>query len=50
VRESSNGSSSARYRIAVIPGDGIGGEFIPAGLEIAAVAQREAGGMVDQFG
>ena len=33
-----------RYRIAVIPGDGIGKEVIPAGLEaLAAVAGREGG-------
>ena len=33
-----------RYRIAVIPGDGIGKEVIPAGLEaLAAVAEREGG-------
>ena len=33
-----------RYRIAVIPGDGIGKEVIPAGLEaLKAVAEREAG-------
>ena len=33
-----------RYRIAVIPGDGIGKEVIPAGIEaLAAVAAREGG-------
>src|SRR6516164_7807684 len=33
-----------RYRIAVIPGDGIGKEVIPAGLEVLkAVAEREGG-------
>jgi tartrate dehydrogenase/decarboxylase/D-malate dehydrogenase len=33
-----------RYRIAVIPGDGIGKEVIPAGLEVlAATAQRDGG-------
>src|SRR5271167_2506864 len=33
-----------RYRIAVIPGDGIGNEVIPAGLEVLkAVAEREGG-------
>src|SRR5271166_4758813 len=33
-----------RYRIAVIPGDGIGKEVIPAGLEVLkAVAEREVG-------
>ncbi|MGC2785442.1 MAG: tartrate dehydrogenase [Roseiarcus sp.] len=33
-----------RYRIAVIPGDGIGKEVIPAGVEVLkAVAQREGG-------
>ena len=33
-----------RYRIAVIPGDGIGKEVIPAGLEVlSAVAEREGG-------
>jgi tartrate dehydrogenase/decarboxylase/D-malate dehydrogenase len=33
-----------RYRIAVIPGDGIGKEVIPAGLEaLAAVAKRDGG-------
>ena len=33
-----------RYRIAVIPGDGIGKEVIPAGLEaLKAVAEREGG-------
>ena len=33
-----------RYRIAVIPGDGIGKEVIPAGLEVLeAIAQRESG-------
>lgn len=36
--------SMRRYRIAVIPGDGIGKEVIPAGLEaLAAVAGREGG-------
>jgi len=36
--------SMRRYRIAVIPGDGIGKEVIPAGLEaLAAVAEREGG-------
>src|SRR5271157_5100181 len=33
-----------RYRIAVIPGDGVGKEVIPAGLEVLeAVARREGG-------
>ena len=33
-----------RYRIAVIPGDGIGKEVIPAGLEaLQAVAERDGG-------
>jgi tartrate dehydrogenase/decarboxylase/D-malate dehydrogenase len=33
-----------RYRIAVIPGDGIGNEVIPAGLEVLeALAEREGG-------
>jgi tartrate dehydrogenase/decarboxylase/D-malate dehydrogenase len=33
-----------RYRIAVIPGDGIGKEVIPAGLEaLAAIARRDGG-------
>jgi tartrate dehydrogenase/decarboxylase / D-malate dehydrogenase len=33
-----------RYRIAVIPGDGIGKEVIPAGVEVlAALAQRDGG-------
>ncbi|MGD0561684.1 MAG: tartrate dehydrogenase [Roseiarcus sp.] len=33
-----------RYRLAVIPGDGIGKEVIPAGVEVlAALAQRERG-------
>ena len=33
-----------RYRIAVIPGDGIGKEVFPAGLEVLkAVAEREGG-------
>ena len=33
-----------RYRIAVIPGDGIGKEVIPAGLEVLeAIAEREGG-------
>ncbi|MGA2795612.1 MAG: tartrate dehydrogenase [Roseiarcus sp.] len=33
-----------RYRIAVIPGDGIGKEVIPAGVEVlAATAQRDGG-------
>ncbi len=33
-----------RYRVAVIPGDGVGKEVIPAGLEILeALAQREGG-------
>jgi tartrate dehydrogenase/decarboxylase/D-malate dehydrogenase len=33
-----------RYRIAVIPGDGIGKEVIPAGLEVLkAVASARAG-------
>ena len=33
-----------RYRIAVIPGDGIGKEVIPAGIEVLkAVAEREGG-------
>ncbi|MBV9861523.1 MAG: tartrate dehydrogenase [Alphaproteobacteria bacterium] len=33
-----------RYRIAAIPGDGIGKEVIPAGLEVlAAVAERDGG-------
>jgi tartrate dehydrogenase/decarboxylase / D-malate dehydrogenase len=33
-----------RYRIAVIPGDGVGKEVIPAGLEVlAALAEREGG-------
>jgi len=33
-----------RYRIAVIPGDGIGVEVIPAGLEVLkAVAERDGG-------
>src|SRR5712671_6303366 len=32
-----------RYRIAVIPGDGIGKEVIPAGIEVLkAVAERES--------
>ena len=32
-----------RYRIAVIPGDGIGNEVIPAGLEVLeAVASARA--------
>src|SRR6204780_4273295 len=36
--------SMRRYRIAVIPGDGIGKEVIPAGLEaLKAVAEREGG-------
>ena len=31
-----------RYRIAVIPGDGIGKEVIPAGVEVLeALAERE---------
>ena len=33
-----------RYRIAVIPGDGVGKEVIPAGLEVLeALAEREGG-------
>ncbi len=33
-----------RYRVAVIPGDGIGREVIPAGLEVLeALAEREGG-------
>ncbi|HYA71963.1 MAG TPA: tartrate dehydrogenase [Roseiarcus sp.] len=33
-----------RYQLAVIPGDGIGKEVIPAGVEVlAALAQREGG-------
>ncbi len=33
-----------RYRIAVIPGDGIGKEVIPAGIEVLkALAVREGG-------
>jgi tartrate dehydrogenase/decarboxylase / D-malate dehydrogenase len=33
-----------RYRIAVIPGDGIGKEVIPAGLEVLkAIAERDGG-------
>ncbi len=33
-----------RYRIAVIPGDGIGKEVIPAGIEVLkALAEREGG-------
>src|ERR1700690_1149144 len=37
-------STMRRYRIAVIPGDGIGKEVIPAGLEVLkAVAEREGG-------
>jgi hypothetical protein len=33
-----------RYRIAVIPGDGVGKELIPAGLEVLkAVADAEFG-------
>src|ERR1700730_12265215 len=33
-----------RYRIAVIPGDGIGKEVIPAGIEVLkALAERESG-------
>src|SRR5271170_7236962 len=36
--------SMRRYRIAVIPGDGIGKEVIPSGLEaLAAVVEREGG-------
>ena len=39
-----NGNSKRRYRITVIPGDGIGKEVIPAGLEVLkAVAEREGG-------
>jgi tartrate dehydrogenase/decarboxylase / D-malate dehydrogenase len=37
-------SSMKRYRIAVIPGDGIGKEVIPAGVEVlAALAGRDGG-------
>ena len=33
-----------RYRVAVIPGDGVGKEVIPAGLEVLeALAEREGG-------
>jgi len=33
-----------QYRIAAIPGDGIGKEVIPAGVEVLhAVAEREGG-------
>jgi len=33
-----------RYRIAVIPGDGMGKEVIPAGLEVLEVlAERDSG-------
>ena len=33
-----------RYRVAVIPGDGIGREVIPAGIEVLeALAEREGG-------
>ena len=33
-----------RYRIAVIPGDGIGKEVIPAGIEVLkAIAEHEGG-------
>jgi|SRR5690625_247408 len=37
-----------RYRLAVIPGDGIGQEVIPAGLEVLqAVAARDGGFMLE---
>jgi tartrate dehydrogenase/decarboxylase / D-malate dehydrogenase len=42
-----------RYRIAVIPGDGIGKEVIPAGLEVLKAAARREGGIewsFDEFG
>jgi len=42
-----------RYRIAVIPGDGIGKEVIPAGLEVLAATARRDGGFdlaFDHFG
>jgi tartrate dehydrogenase/decarboxylase / D-malate dehydrogenase len=41
---SSGAHPMRRYRIAVIPGDGIGKEVIPAGLEVLeSLAQREGG-------
>jgi tartrate dehydrogenase/decarboxylase / D-malate dehydrogenase len=42
-----------RYRIATIPGDGIGKEVIPAGVEVLAAAARRDGGFdlaFDHFG
>ncbi|MGO8834611.1 MAG: tartrate dehydrogenase [Roseiarcus sp.] len=42
-----------RFRIAVIPGDGIGKEVIPAGLEVLAATARRDGGFdlaFDHFG
>ena len=42
-----------RYRIATIPGDGIGKEVIPAGVEVLAAAARRDGGFeldFDSFG
>ena len=42
-----------RYRIAVIPGDGIGREVIPAGVEVLAALARRDGGFdlaFDHFG
>jgi tartrate dehydrogenase/decarboxylase/D-malate dehydrogenase len=38
-----------RYRIAAIPGDGIGKEVIPAGLEVLAAAARRGGGFEMAF-
>ncbi len=42
-----------KYRIAAIPGDGIGKEVIPAGLEVLAVCARADGGFelqIEHFG
>jgi tartrate dehydrogenase/decarboxylase / D-malate dehydrogenase len=36
-------SADRRYRVAVVPGDGIGREVIPAGLAVLEVATRAAG-------
>ena len=36
-------SADRRYRVAVIPGDGIGREVIPAGLAVLEAATRSAG-------
>ena len=37
---------SSEFRIAVLPGDGIGMEIMPACLEVIAAAQRHVGGFV----